>query len=164
MKKLLTTGFVVLILGVWTFTIAQTVDKKASKNMSLQASPSATATFIPSSEVQASFEKGSPLVGHPGRNYAVITGKRDQAGSVELHEKDTDIFYIVDGAATFVTRGKMVDRKVTEAGEVRGSAIEGGDTHQLSRGDVVIIPAGVPHWFKEVQGPFHYFVVKVQNP
>ena len=47
-------------------------------------------------------------------------------------------------------------------GVVRGSGIEGGETHTLSKDDVIIIPAGVPHWFKDVQGTFLYFVVKVQ--
>jgi glc operon protein GlcG len=114
--------------------------------------------------VQASFEKGSPLVDHSGRNYAVITGKRDKAGTAELHEKDTDVFYVVDGTATYVTGGKIIDSKTLSPGEIRGSGIEGGETRQLSKGDVIIIPAGAPHWFKDVQGPFHYFVVKVQNP
>lgn len=63
-----------------------------------------------------------------------------------------------------MTGGNIVDRRVTGVGEVRGTGIEGGDIRQLSKGDVLIIPAGVPHWFKEVPGPFHYFVVKVQNP
>jgi mannose-6-phosphate isomerase-like protein (cupin superfamily) len=163
MQKLHFTVLVVLALGLCAVTIAQTTEKKTSENNSLpNASPAVR--YIPSSEVQASFEKGSPLVDHSGRNYAVITGKRDKAGTAELHEKDTDVFYIVDGTATYVTGGKMIDGKSTASREVRGSGIEGGDTRQLSKGDVLIIPAGVPHWFKEVQGPFHYFVVKVQNP
>jgi len=123
----------------------------------------AAVKFIPSAEVEASFQKGSPLVDHAGRNYAVITGKRDKAGTAELHEKDTDVFYIVDGTATYVTGGKIIDSKTVSPGEIRGSGIEGGETRQLSKGDVIIIPAGAPHWFKDVQGPFHYFVVKVQN-
>jgi glc operon protein GlcG len=159
MQKLRTTGLTLLILSLCAFAIAQAPANKAAESNSVP-----TAKFIPSADVQASFEKGSPLVDHSGRNFAVITGKRDKAGSAELHEKDTDVFYIVDGTATYVTGGKMIDSKTTGAGEVRGSGIEGGETRQLSKGDVLIIPAGVPHWFKEVQGPFHYFVVKVQNP
>jgi mannose-6-phosphate isomerase-like protein (cupin superfamily) len=164
MKKFRSTGLAVLIIGVCVLAIAQTAGKKAPENSSLPNAVPQVAKYIPSAEVQASLEKGSPLIDHSGRNYAVITGKRDKAGTAELHEKDTDVFYIVDGTATYVTGGKMIDGKSTAPGEVRGSGIEGGDTRQLSKGDVLIIPAGVPHWFKEVQGPFHYFVVKVQNP
>jgi mannose-6-phosphate isomerase-like protein (cupin superfamily) len=61
-----------------------------------------------------------------------------------------------------VTGGKAVDLQMTGADEFRGSAIEGGETGQLNKGDVVIVPAGVPHWFKEVSTPFLYYVVKVR--
>jgi glc operon protein GlcG len=44
--------------------------------------------------------------------------------------------------------------------EIRGRAIEGGTVQRLAKGDVVIVPSGVPHWFREVQAPFVYYVVK----
>lgn len=121
-----------------------------------------TVKYFSSAEVHAAFEKGSPLINKDGRTYWVIAGKRDKPGQSELHEKDTDIFYVLQGSATFVTGGKMLEPKTTAPGEVRGSGIEGGETHTLSKDDVIIIPAGVPHWFKDVQGTFLYFVVKVQ--
>ena len=59
--------------------------------------------------------------------------------------------------------GKLADGKVIAPGEVRGSQIAGDtETRQLSKGDVVIVPAGVPHWFKEVSSPFNYYVVKAR--
>ncbi len=118
--------------------------------------------YFSSAEVHAAFEKGSPIINKDGRTYAVLAGRRDKAGQSELHEKDTDVFYILQGSATFVTGGKMVDPKTTAPGELRGSAIEGGEARTLSKDDVIIIPPGVPHWFKDVQGTFLYFVVKVQ--
>jgi unsaturated rhamnogalacturonyl hydrolase len=118
--------------------------------------------YFSAAEVHASFEKGTPLINKDGRAYWLITGRRDKPGQSELHEKETDVFYIVEGSATFVTGGKMVDPKTTGPGEVRGSAIEGGEARTLSKDDVIVIPAGVPHWFKDVQGTFLYFVVKVQ--
>jgi unsaturated rhamnogalacturonyl hydrolase len=121
-----------------------------------------TVKYFSAAEVHASFEKGSPLINKDGRNYWVITGRREKSGQSELHEKDTDVFYIVQGSATFVTGGKMLDPKTTAPGEVRGSGIEGGQTLTLSKDDVIVIPAGVPHWFKDVQGTFLYFVVKTQ--
>ncbi len=68
--------------------------------------------------------------------------------------------YVLDGAATLVTGGTVVDPKVTEPGQIRGPVIQGGESRRIVRGDVIVIPAGVPHWFKEVQGPMTYFVVK----
>lgn len=128
------------------------------------ADPSAvdTVKYFSAAEVHASFDKGSPLINKDGRSYWVITGRREKPGQSELHEKDTDVLYIVQGSATFVTGGKMVDPKTTAPGEVRGSGIEGGQSQTLSKDDVIVIPAGVPHWFKEVQGTFLYFVVKTQ--
>jgi uncharacterized protein YjlB len=79
---------------------------------------------------------------------------------VELHAKDTDIIYVVKGTATIVTGGTIVDAKTTAADEIRGREITGGDSRALEAGDVLIIPNGIPHWFKEVSAPFLYFVVK----
>jgi glc operon protein GlcG len=164
MPKVLTITAIVFLLFCAAATAQTPAPAKSVTENSSAPNVSPSVKFIPSSEVQASFEKGSPLVDHSGRNYAVITGKRDKAGTAELHEKDTDVFYVVDGTATYVTGGKIIDSKTLSPGEIRGSGIEGGETRQLSKGDVIIIPAGAPHWFKDVQGPFHYFVVKVQNP
>jgi quercetin dioxygenase-like cupin family protein len=134
-------------------------------NAEHSAAPASEAVkLFSSAEVRAAFEKGSPLVAHDGRNYSVIAGRRDKPGQAELHEKDMDVIYVVQGSATFVTGGKMVEGKTTAPGEVRGAAIDGGETHTLSKDDVIIVPPGVPHWFKDVQGVFFYFVVKVQQP
>ena len=56
----------------------------------------------------------------------------------------------------------VFNTKVIEPDEIRGSSISGGETRQLAKGDVVIVPAGVPHWFKEVSNPFLYYVVKAR--
>lgn len=119
-------------------------------------------TYFSSADVHAAFDKGAPIIKKDGKNYWVLAGRRDKPGQSELHEKDMDIFYILQGSATFVTGGKMVDAKTTAPGELRGSGIEGGESRTLSKDDVIVIPAGTPHWFKEVQGTFLYFVVKVE--
>jgi unsaturated rhamnogalacturonyl hydrolase len=126
------------------------------------ADPPAAVQYFSSADVHAAFAKGSPIVNKDGKTYWIIAGRREQAGQSELHEKDTDVFYILQGSATFVTGGKMLDAKTTAPGEIRGSGIEGGEARTLAKDDVIVIPAGVPHWFKEVQGTFLYFVVKVQ--
>jgi quercetin dioxygenase-like cupin family protein len=126
------------------------------------ASETKAVKYFSAAEVHASFEKGAPLINKDPHGYSVIAGRREKAGESELHDKDTDVIYVVQGSATFVTGGKMVDPKTTSPGEVRGSGIEGGRTQTLSKDDVIVVPAGVPHWFKDVQGTFLYFVVKTQ--
>jgi glc operon protein GlcG len=81
----------------------------------------------------------------------------------EVHERDTDIAYVLEGTATLVTGGEAVETKTIAPEEIRGAAIRGGSERRLVKGDVVIIPNGVPHWFKEVPGPLNYYVVKVRS-
>jgi glc operon protein GlcG len=81
----------------------------------------------------------------------------------EIHTRDTDIAYVLQGAATLVTGGTAVGVKEVGPEELRGTAIRGGETRRLTVGDVVVIPNGVPHWFKEVKAPFLYYVVKVRQ-
>jgi quercetin dioxygenase-like cupin family protein len=83
---------------------------------------------------------------------------------VEVHDKETDTFYVLAGSATIVTGGKMVGGNVTGPGQSRGTDIAGGQARQLAAGDVMVIPAGVPHWFKEVPKSIDYYVVKVIAP
>jgi mannose-6-phosphate isomerase-like protein (cupin superfamily) len=69
---------------------------------------------------------------------------------------------VMEGTATFVTGGTAVDAKETAPNEIRGSRIEGGVTRQLSKGEVIIVPNNTAHWFKEVNGEFLYYTIKVR--
>jgi mannose-6-phosphate isomerase-like protein (cupin superfamily) len=94
-------------------------------------------------------------------NFKVMALRRDQPGEVEIHDRDTDIIYVLDGSATFVTGGSAIGPRSTGPDEARAKNIEGGEERTLTKGDVIIIPNRVPHWFKAVKGPFLYYVVKV---
>jgi len=115
-------------------------------------------TYIQKDAVSAAFQKGAPLFETP--EFKVHASHRDGPGMAEVHERDTDILYVLKGTATLVTGGKLVDGKATAPGEVRGPRIEGGEPRQLVPGDVLVVPAGTPHWFQAVPGPFDYYVVK----
>jgi len=119
--------------------------------------------FIDAKLVSDGFAKGSVLDdGSNGENYMVHASRREKPGMSEVHELDTDIIYVLDGTATFVTGGKSVDPKMVAQNEFRGSSIDGGETRRLKKGDVAIVPKGTPHWFKQVDGAFLYYVVKVR--
>jgi glc operon protein GlcG len=119
--------------------------------------------YFNSQMVTAAFSKGAVLLDDSdGRNYMVHASHRDKAGLAEIHTLDTDIVYVLEGTATFVTGGTAVDPKTNAPNEIRGSAIEGGESRKLVKGDVIVVPRGVPHWFKEVSSPFNYYVVKVR--
>jgi len=112
-------------------------------------------------QVNAAFAKGAPLLST--NNFKVQAGHRTGPGEVEIHDRDTDIFYIIDGSATFITGGEPLGTKVIAKEETRGQQIKGGEEHRLTKGDIIVIPKGVPHWFKEVNGTFDYYVVKVSS-
>jgi glc operon protein GlcG len=125
------------------------------------AGPAAAArvTHIAAADVAAAFAKGVPLLEVPG--YKVHASRRESAGMAEVHRTDTDIIHVLEGTAVLVTGGDVVDGKTTAPDEIRGAAIRGGETMRLTAGDVVVVPNGVPHWFREVPGVLLYYVVKV---
>jgi glc operon protein GlcG len=118
----------------------------------------AQATFIDNKNVSAAFAKGMPLLETVG--YKVHASRRVEPGQAEIHTLDTDVIYVVEGSATLVTGGKAINTKEVAPNEIRGSKIEGGESHHISKGDAIIIPNGVPHQFTAVTGELHYFVCK----
>lgn len=95
-------------------------------------------------------------------NHYTMLAYRDATGSAELHEHEADIFVVESGQATLVTGGKIVKPQTQKPGEIRGTSIADGERRQIATGDIVHIPAGVPHQLLVEKGkPFAYFVVKV---
>jgi len=95
-------------------------------------------------------------------NHLMGISHREGDGSAELHETQADIMIVESGAATLIVGGTMVAPKTVKPHEVRGSSIEGGETKQLGPGDIVHIPAKVPHQLKIASGTeFTYLVIKV---
>jgi mannose-6-phosphate isomerase-like protein (cupin superfamily) len=108
--------------------------------------------------MRASGDTGGILIADP--DFKVLAGRRDKPGQAEVHAVDTDIFIVIDGRATIMLGGTVVDGKETAPGEIRGSAIKDGTDYLLEKGTVLTIPRGTPHWVRETQPGFHYFVVK----
>lgn len=138
---------------------ALTAGAKASEMKPANNTP---VLFFDADQVNASFSTGAVLLNGSDRNYMVHTSRREKPGLAEIHALDTDIIYVLQGNATLVTGGKAVGAKEVEPNEVRGSHIEGGTTRRLSKGQVIIVPNNTPHWFKEVNGEFLYYTIKVR--
>jgi glc operon protein GlcG len=120
-----------------------------------------TVSYFEKEKVTEAFAKGAILFKDSDK-YMVHASRRETPGMAEVHSKDADIIYVLEGEATFVTGGTVVEPKTVAQDEIRGQEITGGDTHMISKGDVIIVPAGTPHWFKAIKGPVLYYVVKAR--
>lgn len=122
--------------------------------------PSSPRYFEPAEvdAARARGETGSVLVEDP--EYRVLASRRDQPGQSEMHATDTDIFVVIDGQATIVLGGRMIDPRETAPGEIRGSGIEGGRDYLLQKGVVLTVPRNTPHWVRETRPGFRYYVIK----
>jgi len=136
---------------------------KAFESNAMSGDHAPAVSYWEKSKVDEAFAKGAVLFdGSDGRNYMVHASRREKPGQAEIHTKDADVIYVLQGKATFVTGGEAVDAKTTASDELRGSSIRDGKTQQIAKGDVIIVPHGVPHQFLEVTNPFLYYVVKVR--
>jgi len=160
MQNLIPKTGMLLIVFLSTMAMTQTSTPPTGVQTNSSA-PSDSVKYYSKDDLAASFAKGATLVTEP--NYRVMTAHRTESGNVEIHRSYTDVFYIVQGSTNIVTGGKVIGEKATNPEEPRGDSIEGGQMRRLSPGDAIVIPAGVPHWMKDVEGTLLYFVVKVKT-
>ena len=104
---------------------------------------------------KATGDQASSPIANEG-TYRINVVRRTKPGNAMAHTtgpaKGTEVHYIIDGAATVVTGGTIL--RPTAAGAT--PTIEGGETHHVSKGDVLVIPAGTPHWYKSIEGSVTY--------
>jgi mannose-6-phosphate isomerase-like protein (cupin superfamily) len=129
--------------------------------------PPAGVQIVKGAAIAQKIESAAPSPGGRGgviaqdAGYRVHMAEREAPGQAEMHEGDTDVWYVIAGSATVVTGGTLVDASVTGPGEHRGPAIRGGTELAVAAGDLVTIRRGVPHWVKAVDGRLRYLTVKV---
>ena len=117
--------------------------------------------YIGHDKVTEVMSKGGSIVSDPG---LVVLANRRKAGEVEYHEHTNHVFIMVEGEATLVVGGTMVNAKQTAPGQMRAPSAEGGTTYHMTKGDVVTIPAKTPHWFKEVPTKtVAYYAINIES-
>jgi mannose-6-phosphate isomerase-like protein (cupin superfamily) len=117
--------------------------------------------YIGHDKVTEVMSKGGPIVSDPG---LVVLAQRREAGLVEYHDHTNHVFIMVEGEATMVGGGTMVEPRRTAPDQMRAPSLEGGTTYHLSKGDVITIPAKTPHWFKEVPTKtVAYYAVNIES-
>ena len=145
--KLMVTLTTLFLVGVGAYLVAAGVPTKV--------------TYVHHDKVSATMAKGGPIIEDTGLR---VLAQRRGSGEVEVHETTNHVFIIVEGEATFVTGGTLVGGKQTAPGQIRGSDVQGGQVHHLTKGDVITVPAKTPHWFKEVPTKtVAYYAVNMEN-
>jgi hypothetical protein len=144
-------GFMASIGAVVLFTAAGQARADDQKDVA----------FIPHNKVQAALDNKADIHLLVADDVIVEGNYRNKPGVPELHTALMDTIYITDGETTMVTGGTMVGGHSIGPGQIRGTSITGGTTYHLVKGDVIVIPANIPHWFKEVPTEVKYYVVKV---
>lgn len=96
--------------------------------------------------------------------YLALAARRTKPGLAEVHKNMIDVWYVIEGGGTLVTGGSLVEPSETGPAELRGKGVSGGEDRKITKGDIVTIPAGVPHWVSKVDGKeLVYLVVKVPS-
>jgi uncharacterized protein GlcG (DUF336 family) len=108
----------------------------AGLSQAVEDPPVSPASYFPAERIQAGFAMSEFILKTP--EYKVETARRVEPGIAEVHLGETDVFYVQEGSATFVTGGAIVDAKTTAPGEIRGPRIEGGESRHISKGDVLV--------------------------
>src|SRR5215467_1565329 len=92
--------------------------------------------------------------------YRINIVHREKAAGALAHEGNTELHYIIEGSGIIVTGGTIV----RGTGGINGATIEGGETHAVKKGDVILVPSGSAHWYKEVTTPITYLEVRFVAP
>src|SRR5579862_8638080 len=129
--------------------------------VSLGGGVPAAVHYIGHDKVKEVMSKGGPIVSDPG---LVVLAQRREAGPAEYHDRTNHVFIMVEGEATMVVGGTMVEPKRTAPSQLRAPSIDGGTTYHLTKGDVITIPAKTPHWFKEISTKtVAYYAVNIES-
>ena len=165
MTRLFTTSVMVAVVGTSIFIAAQ--------------QSSTSSTHIPAAVLAAALKEAGdvPVIdanvrtvqAGPDQVFINIT-RRTQRGmptdSAAAHKTVSEVYYVVEGAGTLVTGGTLTnpsDQANDTGGNVRGTGIQNGERRRISVGDVVVIPAGTPHTFSDIEGTLVYLDVRI-NP
>jgi mannose-6-phosphate isomerase-like protein (cupin superfamily) len=133
------------------------------------ASPVAPATYFRDADLMSTLKgaaKAAPEMHtapvHNSDHYRINMVERDAPTGATAHPGFIEVHHIVRGSGTLVTGGTMV--RAANAGRGgAGSTIDGGVSRHVAAGDVILIPAGSPHWYKELDGPITYLELRFEE-
>ncbi len=147
--------FLLLLAAGFAFPAGDPAGFYLWKASELKAFPSTL-----SAKLNGAMMTSQPVANLGKYNFAAVL--RKESGSAELHETQNDIFVITAGEATLTVGGSIPDGKTTQPHEIRGTTITGGVDKKVGPGDVLTIPANMPHQMKVERGKeVSYLAIKV---
>jgi mannose-6-phosphate isomerase-like protein (cupin superfamily) len=135
-----------------------------ARHLAAQSAPPAPKLFASAADVTAMMAKAKterkpdqanfsqPIVQLAPYNANLEYRVGSVAAPASVHEREAEMFYVVDGTGTLVTGGTLHDEKRTNAENLTGSAIDGGSPRRVAKGDWVMVPEKTPHWFTKIDG------------
>jgi mannose-6-phosphate isomerase-like protein (cupin superfamily) len=148
-RTLLVVGFIGLTAFVSGIVVGAQVQIR-------QQAPADRAADFPLAEIEAIVEE---MDAEQRQTVRLLEGgsynvniRRIRGGETALmHPRTIDVWVVREGSGTLVTGGQIVDEN-GEPVEQRGAAIRGGEEREIDVGDLIFIPAGVPHGIRETDG------------
>lgn len=173
-------GIALALVAAIVVAAGKPASSAATKAASPPQAPAAQAgaammkTFTSSAEVQSllvkakgEWKEGQVMVAEHILTlapYTVNLEYRPVEGAVAVHEKEAEMVYVIDGTGTMTTGGTVVGEKRTNAANLSGTAINGGNAQAINKGDFTIIPENTPHQFKPSGGPLVLMTFHVARP
>lgn len=173
-------GIMLALVAAAVVTAGRPGASPATRPAPLPQAPAAQAgaammkTFTSSAEVQGllakakgEWKEGQVMVAEHILTlapYNVNLEYRPVEGAVAVHEKEAEMVYVIDGTGTMTTGGTVVGEKRTNAANLSGTSISGGNAQAISKGDFTIIPENTPHQFKPSGGPLVLMTFHVARP
>jgi mannose-6-phosphate isomerase-like protein (cupin superfamily) len=127
----------------------------------------ASAADIQALIAKAKAEPPKPIVLEPIVNlspYRAYLEYRAMTAPVAVHETEAELMLVLDGAATLVTGGTVTGSTRLNPTNLSGTAIEGGTSQAVAKGDFIFVPQNTPHQLKDVKGALVLMTFHVPRP
>jgi mannose-6-phosphate isomerase-like protein (cupin superfamily) len=153
MRHIFIVCLVMLTLAAWPTFAQQPAATANAAAMKLFASSADVQALIAKAKAERKADQANfsqPIVGFAP--YSANLEYRALVGPAAAHDKEAEMFFVVEGSGTLVTGGRIVMETRPNVDNRTGTAIEGGTPRRVGKGDFIMVPAGSPHWFSTIDG------------
>lgn len=153
-----------MILAAAFWTVAAVAQQPAASEPKTYSSAADVAALLAKAKAE---RKDQPLISERILQLAPYNANleyRASVGPAAVHETEAELFYVIDGSGTMMTGGKLVNETRTNASNLTGTAIEGGTSRVVAKGDFIIVPEKTPHWFSAINGTIVLMTLHVPRP